>query len=211
MAERLVHSVDRGRAPRASACASCSSWSGSRPTRADRYPHEFSGGQRQRIGIARALAVRPATSSSATSRSRALDVSVQAQILNLLRDLQRELGLTYLFIAHDLAVVAPLSDRVAVMYLGRVVEIGDARRAVCRTRPPLHAALLAAVPVPDPSRRNAPAHRPAAATCPAPIDPPPGCRFHTRCPVAFARCREETPALTARAPGQLAACHLTAP
>jgi oligopeptide/dipeptide ABC transporter ATP-binding protein len=199
-----VHGVARG-AERQERVARLFQRVGLRPQQMRNYPHEFSGGQRQRISIARALALDPSFIVADEPVS-ALDVSIQAQVINLLTELQRELGLSYLFISHNLAVVEHISHRVAVMYLGRIVEHADKADLFARPQHPYTEALLAAVPLPDPSLQRQ-KHR-VEGDVPSPSRPPPGCHFHPRCPYAEARCRVEAPMLRAIAPGHLVACHL---
>jgi peptide/nickel transport system ATP-binding protein len=200
----VIHRLARGGALRARV-AELLDEVGLEESAMDRYPHEFSGGQRQRIGIARALALRPDFVVCDEPVS-ALDVSVQAQIVNLLVDLQRRHGIAYLFIAHDLAVVGHLCDRIAVMYLGQIVEQGSAADLRCLPRHPYTRALYSASLPPDPERARA-VRAPIPGDVPSPADMPPGCRFHPRCPFAIERCRVEHPPLRALGPGRLVACH----
>ena len=200
-----VHAVERDARRRATRVRELLSFCGLNPNFADRYPHEMSGGQRQRVGIARALALDPEFIICDEAVS-ALDVSIQAQIINLLEDLRERFGLTYLFIAHDLSVVRHLCQRVAVMYLGRIVELADCDELFDHALHPYTRALLDAVPVPDPRIEASRRFRPVKGEVPSPINPPTGCVFHPRCPIAVAGCGRTRPELREVRPGHWVAC-----
>ncbi len=200
-----VHGVEPDPTRRAARVRELLSLCGLNPNFADRYPHEMSGGQRQRVGIARALALNPEFIVCDEAVS-ALDVSIQAQIINLLEDLRDKLNLTYLFIAHDLSVVRHLCQRVAVMYLGRVVELAACDELFDNPLHPYTKALLAAVPVPDPAVEANRAFQPVQGEVPSPINPPPGCVFHPRCPIAVAACKRTRPELRELRPSHWVAC-----
>jgi oligopeptide transport system ATP-binding protein len=200
-----VHGIEPDAARRAARVRELLVTCGLNPNFADRFPHEMSGGQRQRVGIARALALDPEFIICDEAVS-ALDVSIQAQIVNLLEDLRERLGLTYLFIAHDLSLVRHLCQRVAVMYLGRIVELADCDELFDHPLHPYTQALLDSVPVPDPSIEAGRATRPVRGEVPSPLNPPSGCVFHPRCPIAVARCSEQRPELRELRPGHWVAC-----
>ncbi|HKN93766.1 MAG TPA: dipeptide ABC transporter ATP-binding protein [Thermoleophilaceae bacterium] len=201
-----IHGLKEGQGERKRAVQDLMEQVGLNPEHFNRYPHEFSGGQRQRIGVARALALQPKLIIADEPVS-ALDVSIQAQILNLLRDLQRELGITLIMIAHDLSVVRHMCDRVAVMYLGKVVELADSDTLYQQPRHPYTGALLSAVPVPDPDLAAARKRQIPGGDVPSPTNPPPACRFNPRCPKVQDLCRQEEPLLAPKEGGSLAACH----
>jgi oligopeptide transport system ATP-binding protein len=205
-----VHGMAGDRAAYEARVASLLDMVGLLPDMADRYPHEFSGGQRQRIGIARALALEPSLIVCDEPVS-ALDVSIQAQVVNLFQELQERLGLTYIFIAHDLAVVRHISHRIAVMYLGRIVEIASRHDLYAEPLHPYTQALLAAIPIPDPEVEATRPQQIISGEVPSAMRPPPGCRFHTRCPRAMDVCRAVEPPMVERDGGRAVACHLYAP
>ncbi len=208
LAEPLkVHGIVRDKGERELRVRELLTQVGLLPQHAKRYPHQLSGGQRQRVGIARALAMEPSLIICDEPVS-ALDVSIQAQIINLLEELQARLGLTYLFIAHDLSVVRHISDRVAVMYLGKLVELADRKAIYDEPLHPYTRALLSAVPIPDPKIESKRERTVLRGEVPSPLNPPSGCVFHPRCPIAVDRCSAEVPPLREIRPGHWAACHL---
>jgi oligopeptide/dipeptide ABC transporter ATP-binding protein len=202
----VIHNMKTGQGERKRTVQELMDRVGLNPEHYNRYPHEFSGGQRQRIGVARALALKPKLIVADEPVS-ALDVSIQAQILNLLRELQREMGITLIFIAHDLSVVRHMCDRVAVMYLGKVVELATSDQLYAHPRMPYTGALMSAVPVPQPRLAAGKKRQILAGDVPSPSNPPPACRFHTRCWKAKEICRQEDPPLEPKEGGNVAACH----
>jgi oligopeptide transport system ATP-binding protein len=202
-----VHGLVSGAAARTARVKDLLHRVGLLPQHGNRYPHEMSGGQRQRVGIARALAMEPSLIVCDEPVS-ALDVSIQAQIINLLEDLQAEFDLTYLFVAHDLAVVRHISDRVAVMYLGKIAEMADRKTIYDDPKHPYTRALLSAVPIPDPELEMKRERIVLGGEVPSPLNPPSGCVFHPRCPIAVERCKHDVPALRELVPGHWAGCHL---
>ena len=203
----IIHNLSKSRAEYCEKTAELLRIVGLDPAMGDRYPHEFSGGQRQRIGIARALAVEPAFIVCDEPVS-ALDVSIQAQIINLLEDLQEKFNLSYLFIAHDLAVVRHISDRIAVMYLGKIVEIATRMELYHNPLHPYTKALLSAVPIPNPAVEAKREHIILKGEVPSPLNPPPGCNFHPRCEAAFDGCSKNKPQMKEQLPGHFVSCHL---
>jgi oligopeptide/dipeptide ABC transporter ATP-binding protein len=201
-----IHNLMQGEGERKKTVQDLMDRVGLNPEHFNRYPHEFSGGQRQRIGVARAIALKPKLIMADEPVS-ALDVSIQAQILNLLRELQREMGITLLFIAHDLSVVRHMCDRIAVMYLGKIVEVADNSQLYAHPRHPYTGALMSAVPVPQPRLAAAKKRQILAGDVPSPANPPPACRFHTRCWKAQEICRQDDPPLEPKEGGNIAACH----
>ena len=202
-----IHKLAKSKAERTEIIKDLLARVGLNTEHANRYPHEFSGGQQQRVGIARALAVKPEFIVCDEPIS-ALDVSIQSQVVNMLEDMQEELGLTYLFIAHDLSVVRHISDRIGVMYLGSLVELGESYELNKNPFHPYTKTLLSAVPVPDPEVSKARQRIVLEGDIPSPMNPPTGCRFHTRCPYATDKCKEAVPEFKEHAPGHWAACHL---